>query len=418
MDKRPDILFVDVPIIDDECFIQETFINREKEILIAQNDFRPEQPRNEIYAIHGFSRVGKSHLAVKIAEDLSRQHRMHYFYVSANLKGNAVDVLTSLYEKIRDYFHDGVTVKGKEEQEHLDFVLDYLGRINPVFLMPSAHVAFRSLERKATKLKASFKSKIPFLGFGAGLDGETSKGTDREQTVELTRPNLDGTRVLICFLLEMLTWITGRTTLLLIDDLDLLEEIKLGEEERDNLINQLKHMASLKRTAVWITSRKQYFIERQKEMINFIEVEFLKEEELIGIYQARVRAFNNDEPIFGQDVLTELTAGFRGIAGAFLYECQLFRRYHVGKAGPLTMTHLTEYLQAEMDKFLDNPETNAIFGHITKAVTEHLVEIEIEDVKKGHGLIYRVLMPKGYKQNVYEVLPLFAKAILGQTAAT
>jgi len=417
MDKRPDILFADVPIIEEERFIQDTFINRGRELKAAR-DFIPNHPRNEIYAIHGFSRVGKSHLAVKIAEDLSKQHNMHYFYVSANLKGNAVDVLTSLYEKIRDYFVEMLPVEGKEKNQALDFVRAYLSQINQVFLMPTARVASRSLEKKANKLKPGFKVKIPFLGLGVGMDGETSIGTDREQTVELTRPNLDGTRTLICYLLEMLASITGRTTLLLIDDLDLLEETKLGEEERDNLINQLKHMASLKLTAVWITSRQQYFIERQKEMINFIEVDFLKDSELISIYQARVQQFNNGEPIFEQDVLNELATGFRGIAGAFLYECHLLRRYHLDKTGPLTMAHLQEYLLAEIDKFLDNPETHGIFQQITNAVSAHLVEIDINDVKKGHGLIYRVLMPKGYKQNVYEVLPLYAKAILSQASNT
>ena len=182
------------------------------------------------------------------------------------------------------------------------------------------------------------------------------------------------------------------------------------------MIDFLKKLAVIDSVAVWVTSRQQYFIERQKEMFNFIEVSVLNEDELKAIYASRIKAFNNGVSVFSEDVLQELITGFRGIAGSLLYECFLFWRHHLhshppGSEALLGKEHLEGYLETAVQGFLENPETLDIFEQITKAVAARKTEMQIKDVKKGHGLVYRVLLPKIYGQDTYVVLPLFAKAI-------
>ena len=413
MEQRPDILFSNVPVVGEPEFIQRTFINRERELNAAKMLFQPNRLKDQIYAIHGFSRVGKSHLAIKLALDLSSQHNMLYFYTSANMKGTAEDVLGDLYEKIRNYTVslDPKTIKGKDRSAYLAFLKVYLNHINLLFTMPAAKISFRFLQKEAEKVKANLGAKVPFVNLSAGIAGERTKGADKEQAIELGQPNAKGIRLIICFLIEALAFISDQNFLLLVDDLDLLEETSGGAKERDELINQLKHIALAPCVAVWVTCRQQYFTEREKEMDNFIQVSFLKEAELVDIYKARVREYYGDAPIFGEEALQELTEGFRGVAGSFLNECFLFWRHHLGETYPLGLKHLSAFLLAEMENFLGNPETHAIFTKITDAVKTQKTEVEIPDVKKGQGLIYRVLFPKAYGQDIYEISPLFAKVL-------
>jgi len=414
MSQRPDTLFSDIPIIGEEEFIHATFINRERELLIAKALFKPEQSKDQIYAVHGFSRVGKSHLAIKIGQDISREHNLFYFYASANLRGTAEDVLRALYDQIREAIQTLTPEPDPktEQGEHYRFLKEYLAQVNQLFMMPVARIAVRHLQRASEKIKPGFRLKVPFLDIGIDLAGEKASGKDQEQTIELPKLDVNGIRLLLCSLLEMLAFVSGRGVLMLIDDLDLLEETSGGEEQRDQLINHLKQVAALASIAVWVTSRQQYFIERQKEMFNFIEVPFLKREQLVAIYRARIKQYNGGDPVFTDEVLDMLADGFRGIAGSFLYECFLFWRYHLGEPYPLGTTHLRDYLDDAVGSFLANPETRSIFVRIRKAVRARKAEITLKDVKKGHGLIYRVLIPKAYGQNTYEIIPLFARAIL------
>ncbi|MDJ0838055.1 MAG: hypothetical protein QNK37_16185 [Acidobacteriota bacterium] len=409
MTQRLDILFSDTPPAKNAEFIQRTFINRELELRRAYALFHPEDLKDQIYAVHGFSRVGKSHLAIKLAQDFSNEFQLLYFYANANMRGTARDVLRTIFVQLRDFIFEQVSESEGEAADHLRFVKAYLDQINQLFLMPVARVAITRLQKEATKIKPSFRLKVPLINIGIGVD--QSKGEDHSETIELNKPDAEGVVDIIQFLLESTAFITGRKFLLLVDDLDLLEESNGGLEERDRLINHLKQLAALPMVAVWVTSRQNYFIERQKEMFNFVNVPFLTSTELTDIYKARINNFHDGTSMFTAEVLKELAEGFQGIIGAFLYECFLFMGHHLGKDYPLNNSHLSEYLLAEVDKFHNNPETRSIFENITEAVRSGEREVEIKDVKRGHGLIYRVLIPKAYGQDVYEILPLFSKVI-------
>jgi len=417
MNARPDFLFANTPIPDETILIHQTFVNREQELRTAQALFRPNQLKNQIYAIHGNSRVGKSHLAIKLAQDMVAEHGIIFFYISANMRGSSIDVLEGLFELVCEYIESISWQLDDEKSNHLRFLELYLAQIRLLFMSSNAKIAVRHLQKEAKKIKSGFSGKIPFLNFGSEVSGESARGKDEEQTIEIGRPDVRGVRLILCFLLDQLAFIAEREILILVDDLDLLEEASVGKKENDELINHLKPIVGLKPVAVWVTSRQQYFIERGKEMFDFIKVRMMAQTELIDIYKARVKHFNGDQQIFTQDVLEELTNGFRGVAGSFLTECYQFWRYHLGKPYPLGVKQLSEYLSAEIDDLLRNPETSEIFEKIrTAVVIDKKTEITIKDVKKGHGLIYRVLLPKAYGQDTYEIIPLFAKVIKNQAS--
>ena len=212
MDLRPDLLFSDVPEPSEEGFIQETFINRRQELALARSLFKPDRLKDKIYAIHGPSRVGKSHLAIKLAMDMAQEHHLFYFYTSANMKGPAEWVLRTLYEKVRDQFLrvDFSKIEDEERRNHATFLMRYLGQINQVFMMPSAEIGLRQLNKEASKIKPDFRLKIPLLNLGIGLAGEKHDEEQIEQTIKLTRPDANGIHQILTFVLDMLAYATGR----------------------------------------------------------------------------------------------------------------------------------------------------------------------------------------------------------------
>ena len=404
--KQLDLLFQDVPD-SAPAFITDTFVNRGDSLAVANALFSPEQPGNQIYAIHGSSRTGKSHLAMKIVHDLKQNHHVLAFTVNANIKGAAIDILKALYEQLNLAIRQWPETQSKTD--YLTFTQSYLNDMNKLILLGATKISMKKSLKLAEKLSASFKAKLPFLQIGVG--GEQSTGNDQEASVEFSTLDVAGLRSCICVLLELMTVICDQTIVILVDDLDLLEELPGGSTESSQLIPQLKFIAELPRIAIFITSRRHYFIERQKEMYDFLDVSRLTEDHLKQIYDRRITLFNQNEPMFEAVVVNQLIMGFNGIVGAFLYECHLFMRHFITGPFPLKAKHLNQHLIKTIGEFRDNPETEMILLDIEKAVLNKQTEMVIMNVEKKHGFLYRVLIPKGYQQDTYVLMPLFAKTL-------
>jgi len=407
---RYDILFEDRPMNDGD-FINHTFINRQNELLIAETLFSPEKPRNRIYAIHGFSRVGKSHIAMYLMEKFKKEHDMFYFYVNANTKGTAYDILVYLYDILR---RDIETMEPVLNSEEYEFLKEYLNEIDKIFYGFADKVALKRTSENKKKLSGSFRGRFPFLAISSGVNNENKNA--REESIELNKVNADKLRDILCRSFELLSYITKKKILILIDDLDLLEEIEEGEKQRDLLYNYIKFIANVDNVSVFITTRSQYYIERDKEMVDFLELNFLKENDVKDIYEKRIELYHNNIPIFENDALDMLIKGFRGIIGSFLYECfRLMKLYIVENMkatnNKIDIDLLKNYFKTEVEKFKMNPETESILKKITEQTKENQTEISLPGLTQSHGFIYRVLIPKGYKQTSYEILPVWFQAM-------
>ena len=405
--RRPEWLFNSIPP-NDVAYITDTFVNREKEMVIAEDYFNPRYPGKQVYAVHGFSRSGKSHLAMKFAHDISKQHNLHYFYLNANTKGGAEDVLESLFRKVREAAFE----KEPGNNEILEFLQAYISKIKQLFEMPVSKLSFKTISKNARKLNSKFKARIPFVDVELGGEGGSESG--EEEILELERPDIKGAREILTFLLEALVTGSEQNILVLVDDLDLLDEQHDGESERDRLTDQLKLLAELPGVAMVATTRSEYFEKRRKDFANLVYVENMGEQDLRDIYEKRIKLYNEDKAIFTKEVVDALAAGFRGMVGSFLEECDQLRREYileVKQGETLDTHHLDKHLAKVLERLERNPETKTLFDTIRKAIEGGIAEVELPGVKKDHGLVHRLLIPMGFKQDAYLILPLFGRIL-------
>jgi len=390
-------------------FITKTFVNREIDIETAQLFFNPRNQIDMVYVIHGESRIGKSHLAIYLMSAFKKEHQMIYFYVNANTRGYALDILKDLFDQVSDYV---ASLSASDHQKEFEFLKSYLNDINNIFYGVPAKIALKKSRDQRQKLSPSLKGRFPFVDIQLG--GEQDQKRQDEISVELKTIPPDKLRDILAQCFKLISYITHQNILLLVDDLDLLEEIGEGEKQRDLLSNHLKYFSTIDPVTVFATSRTHYFIERQKELHNFLQVYRMSSMDLKTVYEKRVECFLNGVSIFTEDVLSELINGFNGYVGIFLYECFLILRNYVTqihKNQMVEMPMLTGHFNRELSSFDSNPETKPVYDQIVNCVKNQHTELTIEDLLPSQGFVYRMLIPKGYQQNTYVILPIWVNAI-------
>lgn len=390
-------------------FITNTFVNREIDIETARLFFDPKNQIDMVYVIHGESRIGKSHLAIYLMSIFEKEHHMIYFYVNANTRGYALDILKDLFDQVADYV---ATLTPSEHQKEFEFLKAYLNDINNVFYGVPAKIALKKSRDKRHTLSSSFKGRFPFIDIQLGGD-QAHKNQD-EISVELKSIPPDKLRDILAQCFKLISYITHQKILLLVDDLDLLEEIGEGEKQRDLLSNHLKYFSTIDPLTVFATSRTHYFIERQKELHNFLEVSRMTSMNLESVYQKRISCFLNGVSIFDKHVLSKLIHGFNGYVGIFLYECFLILRNYViqiNKNQIVEMSMLNEHFNKELLSFDSNPETKPVYDQIVNCVKNQQTELTVDTLMPSPEFVFRMLIPKGYQQNTYVILPIWVKAI-------
>jgi AAA+ ATPase superfamily predicted ATPase len=90
-------LFKERPINGDPSFIRDTFVNRKTELLIGKSYLEEEPFDDNLYAIFGYSRTGKSHLAMRIAQELVEREKCFYFYLNTQNVNSAFRALHDLF---------------------------------------------------------------------------------------------------------------------------------------------------------------------------------------------------------------------------------------------------------------------------------------------------------------------------------
>jgi len=403
-----DTVFEHRPLIKGD-FISETFVNREDDIETARLFFDPKTRKDMVYVVHGESRIGKSHLAIYLMKQFENEFQMIYFYVNANTRGYALDILKDLFYQVSDYVASLNSSGHPEEQKFLNA---YLNDVNNIFYGVPAKIALKKSRDQRQKLSPSFKGRFPFIDVQLGADQDQKK--QDEILVELTTIAPDKLRDILSQCFMLLSYITKQNILLLVDDLDLLEKIGEGEKQRDILSNHLKHFSTIDPVTVFATSRTHYFIERQKELHNFLEVPRMSPTDLKSIYEKRIKCYLKGISIFTEDVLSDLVSGFQGYVGIFLYECFLILRNHVIKIHKNQMVDsllLAEHFNKELSSFDSNPETKPVYDQIVNCVKINNTEITVDALMPSQGFVYRVLIPKGYQHHTYEILPIWVQAI-------
>ncbi|ETR67146.1 MAG: hypothetical protein OMM_05296 [Candidatus Magnetoglobus multicellularis str. Araruama] len=229
------------------------------------------------------------------------------------------------------------------------------------------------------------------------MGGDQAHKSQDEISVELKTIPPDKLRDILAQCFKLISYITHQNILLLVDDLDLLEEMGEGEKQRDLLSNHLKYFSTIDHLTVFATSRTHYFIERQKELHNFLNVARMTSMDLRSVYQKRISCFLNGVSIFDEDVLSKLIEGFNGYVGIFLYECFLILRNYViqiHKKQIVDMSMLNGHFNRELSSFDSNPETKPVYDQIVNCVKNQHTELTIDTLMPSQEFFFECLSQK------------------------
>lgn len=401
-------LFADRPS-NDPAFIRDTFVNREKELLVGTKFLQSEPFDGGLYAIYGFSRVGKSHLAMRIAQEMVAQEHCLYFYCNTQLQGSAFNVLHELFCEIQKAIAQVSACAGKEDD--LAFLQSYIKLMEGLIAGMISEIQEGTLQELSENISAGFKAKIPYIGIGVSLGGNKQTKGQSNRAITYTKPDLKGLQAIITFLLDALADVSAKKILILLDDLDLLDD----DEELDRLNAELKIIAKLPAVAFFLTIRTRYLNQNPHNFEELTNVAPMQVAALKAIYQKRVEIFNDNEDPFEAEVLDTLAQGFRGLIGPFLKECERLFKDHlvqIEAKRPVSKSHLNTYLTKELQKLYEDRDTAPFINEIATAVKNGQTQWTSDlPIPEGSGLVYRLLLPLGYKEHAYEILPIFRQTL-------
>jgi len=72
---------------------------------------------------------------------------------------------------------------------------------------------------------------------------------------------------------------------------------------------------------------------------------------------------------------------------------------------------LNEHFNKELLSFDSNPETKPVYDQIVNCVKNQQTELTVDTLMPSQGFVFRMLIPKGYQQNTYVILPIWVNAI-------
>lgn len=418
-----DALFDQNPPVD-PALRRQLFIGREYELRLMSERI-PGSLRGRIRAIHGPSRVGKSHLALLFLHELKG---LNLFTVNAASGLAAKIILRDLYDQLRDRFEK------LYEQVQLEVaqgraIPSCLQRIDPDTKRPplpgvnldetvssvpilEEALAFidetdqllpgESLSAEESTTGADEDSLGGSLGVkGAGIEVGLSGGAKRAvgTGTKIVRPPLDElvfTRR-ITRLCEDLALLTGQQVLVYIDDVDLLERrpssTKLAHEEVALLTRCLHRLASSGSITVATSLRTRNLRIDDKELSGVVEVEPLTADEMKRVYQNHIGAFNEGAQVMDEECQDELGLHANGMVGNFLRLCRELRdwglKFRQGQC--LKKDDLDSYFQYRIRRLLAVPDNRPYIEAIKAALKAAVYEVALDPAVLDTDIAYILL---------------------------
>lgn len=402
-------LFDDRPDASDPSFIKETFVNREKELLVCTDFLGNDLFGSRLNAIFGYSRLGKSHLAMRVAQDLVAREHCLFFYGNTQLLGSAYDILSQLFNDIsKKLTEDKLATKDKRDE--LTFLQAY-SKLFEQAVAGIAQVQVSEINELSRGLSASFKAKIPFTGVSAGLSGNKGSKQQSQQTTTYSKPDLNGLQRIITFLLDGLAEVSGKKILILLDDMDLLND----EDELDLLQTELKKIAQLPVVAFLLTVRTNFLHQNSRDFFELVNLDRLKANEIEAIYKKRIELYHDGFDFLEPEVLNLLSKGLLGLVGSFFSECSRIYKEHIVQIKAkrkVSRKDLDTFLLNALQGLYEDPETAPTIQAIATAVQNKQVEFKSPTrIPEGSGLLYRIVQPRGFASNTYEILPLYRETL-------
>ncbi|MCB9528378.1 MAG: AAA family ATPase [bacterium] len=399
MAKRIQRLFNYVPPPRADKLLGALFINREIELrdgvdfLTSDEDFDP-----RIYAIHGDSRTGKSHLARVLLNQLA--DRFTIAEVNANSAGSARQALERLFMALFAYIDDLETSEAGPDGLQADDVLlpwrRWFRGIVPLIEGHQDTVKFKSTHSFTEMTTLQLGTRGTHV---ASKAGET-RSDEREITV--SHPS-DATLVsYLRHLCDVVWYARGqRPVLIYIDDLDLLTRRNddEGDQQAEQFMALLTPVAENIRVVVVASVRSLYYGKRDKALKGYLDVRLLSNEKLRAVYQRQISELNDGEPIFTELCLRRLIDLASGRVGVFLSFCYRLWRWR-GREVPITDQHFDQFIEYELTELMRAPETADAIGKVVKWIRAGATSGELPEVDCEDGpLAFLLVRPSGYGAN-------------------
>lgn len=392
---QPDLLnlFNANPPSDDARLV-ELFCNRERELQYALRILASRTVSNEILAVYGETRSGKSHFMRVVVRQLpAKEGSWRIFTLNANNRGDARAVLDDAFLHLWRVLQE---VRGKvidpPARREFDAFLEDQDRRRRLLVGEYAERSDEVSDGVTDTIDGALEFKAGGLTAKVGdrreaRHGELARTTARapssdREVVEWIRDQLDALR----------DHEPARPVLLFVDDLDLLHRRgRPGSEASAELVDRLKALAEHPQVQVVVTLRTAYFNGREKDLHNFVRLPLLEDDVTREIYHRHIARLHGGADVLTSEALTLLVEGANGQVGMFLKTCRDLYQWGY-RSRPMDVADVAAFVDHELRQLRRMPECVAYMPLIEQALRDKQLSVEIADDLQDTPLLHNVLL--------------------------
>lgn len=383
------------------------FINREWEIARLR-DSVSSWSASTVNIVHGESRVGKSHLALRFlyAEEVLGPYNL--FVVKAASGRTARQILKDLYNQTRDF----LLRRG-------DASAELTGRIRIYDQVSGDRASYEVVYPHSLQESASFQPLVAILGISA--EPQTA-----DQHHRVTLPAADEYRLgaILADMCDVIHATTRKRCLFYVDDVDLLDSGPAGDQtEVTVLVRRLESLADKKSIVVLASMRTRHLGSFHKELVELIRVEALEDDDVRSVYKKHVEVFNGGKDVFTDACVGELILATTGHVGNFLRWCS---RFHAWGARRLWKTKQNRLLHSEdlQDYALDlvrdlsrREDLARYIDRIRAAIQARKLTVELPPEAASSDLVHFLIEePAEARSSFFTINPFFARVLRAAVA--
>lgn len=395
-----------------EELLVDLFVDREAEMQLALDALASRATANEILAVHGEERTGKSHFVRVLLKKLpAREVGWRVFTVMANHRGAVRPVLEDIYLALSALLRDVGGKVAVEHQGHFNrFVADQERR-RELLLGDLAEKSRETSTGRTDILEGKGALGPPVVGV-AITDRTESRTGESERNV--ARPPSDA--VLVEWVRDVLSALhehePQRPVLLFIDDLDLLERRKGADGTLcDDLIQRLLNLAMHPHAVVIVTVRTAWFNGHDKALSNFVQLPFLDDDVLRDIYRRHVDVLFGGQPVLDDEALELVARESNGQVGMFLKTCRDMLQWGYQKL-PIDIAKVGAFVDTKLREFRRLPDCIPYLPTIEDALRAQRLTVQLKGDLHNTPLLYTVLTPVPGQDEQYVLNPLWIRALL------
>lgn len=422
----------------------DLFINRDEELLSLKDWLLSEKVVENIGAVIGQPRIGKSHLCYKALSDLEKEKSIEYILVTANRAEKLSNLLIKLYRLITLNIKNippGVYEKNETLKLFYQCIREDIANFDELLSAAVDKITWEVSVTKAetlkSKVQANIEGKIETkinLFITAALSLKTFFGTEREKAKQKTRTetqnvvynklNKQGLMDLVNDFTRGYSILTGEKPLLLY--IDTLDRVSHDPEENNRMISELiyyfKDLSSRNPNLLVFASIGEAFYNLNKEKF-FRRISLLRpmeKSDLKELYKRRCDMFGVQ--FLSQRTAGELAAIFKGFPGRFL---DALDKLYIerGRTRFKGLKDIFTYCNNEIDEL-----ENGIRANITGL--KRLLRAKVKDglnlIKQDEfgvslelsrtPLVGEILWEVPHDPGIYRINPLYWEALKQSTA--